>query len=75
MSTKRLAVAFSMILLGACGSEKPEGVYLIIELDNAANVNQYTVFNRDVRSVEECKSSAQAAIPQILATAPKEGTT
>ncbi|MGH9425305.1 MAG: hypothetical protein ACRD2L_03245, partial [Terriglobia bacterium] len=47
-----------------------EGVYLIIELENSANVNQYTVFNPNVRSVAECKASAGAAIPQILASAP-----
>lgn len=61
-----LLVAF----LAACGRGEAEGVYLIIELDNSANVNQYTVFNPNVRSVAECNSSASAAVPQILASAP-----
>lgn len=61
-----LLVAF----LGACGRAEAQGVYLIIELENSANVNQYTVFNPNLRSVAECKSSAPAAIPQILASAP-----
>lgn len=61
-----LLVAF----LSACGRSEAQGVYLIIELENPANVNQYTVFNPNVRSIAECKSSAAAAIPQILASAP-----
>ena len=57
-------------LLVACGRDEAQGVYLIIELENPANVNQYTVFNPNVRGVAECNSSAAAAIPQILASAP-----
>ena len=59
-----------VVLLVACGREEAKGVYLIMELENSANVNQYTVFNPDVRSVAECNSSAAAAIPEILASAP-----
>ena len=72
MNIKSLAAALGVPLLLACGSEKADGVYLIIELENSANVNQYTVFNPNVRSVGACKSSAAAAVPQILASAPKE---
>lgn len=57
-------------LLAACGRNEAQGVYLIIELENSVNVNQYTVFNQNVRSVAECNSDAAAAIPQILASAP-----
>jgi len=56
--------------LSACGRGEAQGVYLIIELDNPANVNQYTVFNPNVSSVAECNAGAAAAIPQILASAP-----
>jgi len=70
MIMKSLSAILGVALLFACGRGEAEGVYLIIELENAANVNQYTVFNPNVRSVAECKSSAAAAIPQILASAP-----
>lgn len=57
-------------LLATCGRDEAQGAYLIIELENSASVNQYTVFNPNVRSVAECKSNAAAAMPQILASAP-----
>ena len=72
MKTKSLVVALGVALSFGCGSEKADGVYLIIELENSANVNQYTVFNPNVRTIEACNSSAAAAVPQILASAPKE---
>ena len=72
MKTRSTLAALSVLLLFGCSSEKADGIYLIIELENSANVNQYTVFNPNVRSVEACKASAAAAIPQILANAPKE---
>lgn len=73
MNAKSFAVTFSSaLLLATCGAEKPQGAYLILELENAKGVNQYAVFNPNMRSVGECKSSTAAAIPQILASAPKE---
>jgi len=67
---KLLISTLLVALLVACGRDEAKGVYLIIELDNPQNVNQYTVFNPNVRSVAECNSDAAAAIPQILASAP-----
>lgn len=67
---KSLVSILFIALLVACGRGEADGIYLIIELDNSANVNQYTVFNPNMRSVAECESSAAAAIPQILASAP-----
>jgi hypothetical protein len=70
------AVAVSLCvagLLAGCDSTKhPPGVYLILELENSANVNQYTVFNSEIKSVELCQQSAGAAMKDILASAPPE---
>lgn len=50
----------------------PPGVYLILELENSGNVNQYTVFNSAIKNVEICEQSADAFVQDILATAPPE---
>jgi hypothetical protein len=68
---KSLVAILSVATLAACDRVEAKGVYLIIEFENSA-VSQYTVFNPDVRSLAECKSSAAGAIPQILASAPIE---
>lgn len=59
-------------LLAGCGSEEPSGVYLILELENSADVNQYTVFNSEIKSIELCEQSASASAQDILASAPPE---
>ncbi len=69
-SMRFLAVTLVTGFLVACGRNDAQGVYLIIELENSTNVNQYTVFNPNMHSVAECRSNAAAAIPQILASAP-----
>lgn len=69
------AVAVSLCVVGllaGCGSDDPPGVYLILELENSANVNQYTIFNSEIKSVELCQQSAGAAVQDILASAPPE---
>jgi hypothetical protein len=69
---RSLSVTIAVAFLVACGRNDAQGVYLIIKWENSANVNQYTVFNPNMHSVAECQSSAEAAIPQILASAPAE---
>ena len=70
IAMKSLKSILLVALLVGCGRSEEQGVYLIIELENSAKVDQYTVFNPNLRSVAECKSSAAGAIPQILASAP-----
>jgi hypothetical protein len=65
-----LLVALGLPLLSGCSPEKPNGIYLIINLENSENIRQYTVFNPYDHSVEVCKSTAEAAIAQLLASNP-----
>ncbi|MDZ7641687.1 MAG: hypothetical protein U5J62_06675 [Desulfurivibrio sp.] len=71
---KRAAVLSLCVagLLVGCGSDEASGVYLILELENSTNVNQYTVFNSEIKSVELCEKFAGAAVEEILASAPPE---
>lgn len=62
--------ALGMIVLSGCGSKEPDGVFLIVELENSRNVKQYSVFNPYVHSLEKCQSSANTAIAQIFASDP-----
>lgn len=65
-----LLVALGLMVSLGCSPEKADGTFLIVELENSQNVNQYSVFNPYSRSVEECNSSANEAIAQILASVP-----
>jgi hypothetical protein len=65
-----LLAALGLPLLSGCSPEEPNGIYLIINLENSENIKQYTVFNPYDHSVEVCKSTAEAAIAQLLASNP-----
>lgn len=65
-----LLVALGLPVLSGCSPEKPNGIYLIIDLENPENIKQYTVFNPYDHSVDVCKSTAKAAIAQLLASNP-----
>ena len=65
-----MLAALGLPVLSGCSPEKPNGIYLIINLENPENIRQYTVFNPYDHSVEVCKSTAKAAIAQLLASNP-----
>jgi|GEM_PF-6894125 len=65
-----LLVALGLVFTLGCSPEKANGTFLIVELENSENINQYSVFNPYIRSVEKCNASAQLAISQILASTP-----
>jgi hypothetical protein len=50
--------------------KEAEGVYLILELDNARGVTGYTVFNTNIHSLKLCNATAGAHVAEVLATAP-----
>jgi len=59
-----------LLVLSGCSQEKPNGVFLIVNLENSENIKQYTVFNPYDSSVALCNSSAKQAIAQLLASVP-----
>jgi hypothetical protein len=65
-----LLAASGLPVLSGCSPERPNGIYLIINLENQENIKQYSVFNPYDHSVEVCKSTAEAAIAQLLASNP-----
>ena len=65
-----LAVLGLVLALGGCDESKPAGYYLIVELDNAQGIRQYSVFNPYLHSLEECRSTANTGIQQILTSDP-----
>ena len=67
--TMLLAVMGLLLSLG-CKQRNSDGVFLILELDNTENVKQYSVFNPFVHSIDECKSTADAAIEHVLTSNP-----
>jgi hypothetical protein len=52
--------------------KEAEGVYLILELENSRNVNQYTIFNRNIHTLERCNATAGPNVADILASAPDD---
>jgi hypothetical protein len=72
VTTKIMALMAAMGLLFMLGcSPKVGGAFLIVELENTENVKQYSVFNPYVHSIEECQSTAETAIAQILSSEPR----
>lgn len=69
MNREVLVCCMAAVLITACGSDQDQGAFLILELDNSAGVAQYTTFDPGI-SVKECRKTAEAAIPSILAAAP-----
>jgi len=65
-----LLAVLGLLVLSGCSPKKPNGVFLIINLENAENIRQYTVFNPYESSVAVCNSSAKEAIAQLLASVP-----
>jgi hypothetical protein len=49
-----------------------EGVYLTLELDNARDVDQYTVFNTNIHTLKLCNATAGENVADVLATAPDD---
>jgi hypothetical protein len=49
-----------------------KGVYLTLELDNARDVNQYTVFNTNIHTLQLCNATAGENVADVLATAPDD---
>lgn len=68
--TMTLLAALGLLVLFGCDSKKADGYFLIVELENSENVKQYSVFNPYLNSIEECKSTANVAIAQILSSDP-----
>jgi hypothetical protein len=66
--TMTLLAVLGLLILFGCDSNEADGYFLIVELENSENVNQYSVFNPYLHSLEECKSTANLAIAQILAS-------
>ena len=69
MKREILVCGLSALIITACGSEQDQGAFLILELDNSAGIDQYTTFNPGI-DIDDCKKTAEAAIPSILAAAP-----
>jgi hypothetical protein len=65
-----LLAALGLLVSLGCSPEKANGTFLIVQLENSENVNQYSVFNPYNRSIEQCNSSAKEAISQILSSVP-----
>ncbi|HUV98776.1 MAG TPA: hypothetical protein VMV88_01345 [Gallionella sp.] len=65
-----LLAILGLLVLSGCNPGKPNGVFLIINLENSENIKQYTVFNPYDSSVAVCNSSAKEAIAQLLASVP-----
>jgi hypothetical protein len=63
-----LLAALGLMLSLGCTERNSDGVFLILELDNTENVKQYSVFNPYIHSIDECKSTADAAIEHILSS-------
>ncbi|HUW76996.1 MAG TPA: hypothetical protein VMV70_09970 [Gallionella sp.] len=70
ISIAALLAVLGLLFLSGCNREKPNGVFLIINLENSENIRQYTVFNPYDSSVAVCNSSAKEAIAQLLAGVP-----
>ncbi len=68
--TITLLVALGLMVLLGCSPEEANGTFLIVQLENSENVNQYSVFNPYNRSIEKCNASAKEAISQILSSEP-----
>jgi hypothetical protein len=66
--TMTLLAVLGLLVLSGCDSKQADGYFLIVELDNSENVKQYSVFNPYLHNLEECKSTANLAIAQILAS-------
>ncbi|MGA7596108.1 MAG: hypothetical protein WCA64_13020 [Gallionella sp.] len=49
---------------------KTNGIYLITNRENSENIKQYAVFNPHDHSVKIFKSTAEAAIAQLIASNP-----
>jgi hypothetical protein len=61
---------FCLVLMGCEKKGEAKGVYVILELENARDVNQYTVFNESIHSLEQCSAAVGEHVADILAAAP-----
>jgi hypothetical protein len=69
---KKILVVLSMTCgLVSCSEEPAEGVYVEISLNNRENLNSYVLFNPNIKTVEECESSMEGALPSIMANLPQ----
>lgn len=72
MKYAALVILCAGVSLVACQGDEVDGVYLILELENSANIKRYSLFNDRIKDIETCEERAPDAIPGIMARAPKE---
>ena len=69
---KQIVLIFVLTIeLVSCSEQTAEGVYVEISLDNEKNLNSYVLFNPNIKTVEECETSMEGALPSIMANLPQ----
>ena len=69
---RRLPLALILALaLAACAEKPSDGVYVDISLENKEGINSYIVFNPNIKTLDECQSSMEKALPAIMANPPE----
>lgn len=59
-----------LVVWSGCSQDQTSGVYVEIFLQNDKNINSYVVYNRDVKTIEECESSFAKSLPIIMEQLP-----
>jgi hypothetical protein len=65
-----MPIVFLILVLSGCSQDQAGGVYVEIFLQNDKNINSYVVFNRDVKTIEECEASFAKSLPIIMENPP-----
>ena len=69
---KQVLLILSLTIgLVSCSEQQADGVYVEISLDNEKNLNSYVLFNPNIKTVKECETSMEGALPSIMANLPQ----
>lgn len=65
-----MPIVFLIIVLMGCSQDQGGGVYVEIFLRNDKNINSYVVFNRAIKTIEECEASFAKSLSIIMENLP-----
>ncbi len=65
-----MPILFLTLVLSGCSQDQTSGVYVEIFLQNDKNINSYVVFNRDVKTIDQCEASFAQSLPIIMESLP-----